>query len=338
MPSLCGPGQQEWLVRLDPDLPNVREAVEFALEAGRVRDVVELVWDVVVHYLVRDALDEPDAWLSRAQAWHDELDEVTRARLDAVHAGTRLLRGDHTDVHRKLEEPLLVFRRTGLDFEAAVALHHLGFVRFALDHDLPGALAALRESAALFASLGHDWGVSLAEAKLGSVLAAMGSFSEAEGHLAAALAHARRIASEAQEVQALVQLSLVQVVDDDWDAAVGTLRSCSALLRRGRYLTDTAMSLDAAAAVALHAGLPQLAVVAARASASTRDRLGVPPWPTWSTFVDAVHARAEEVTVPNDEPTPEPIDVLDAVLGGLGIGGLAARGSARDGERTPVRG
>jgi hypothetical protein len=51
-----------------------------------------------------------------------------------------------------------------------------------------------------------------------------------------------------------------------------------------------------------------------------------------------VHARAEEVTVPPDEPTQEPIDVLDAVLGGLGIGDLAARGSARDGERTPVRG
>ncbi|WP_280790808.1 hypothetical protein [Blastococcus sp. CT_GayMR19] len=44
------------------------------------------------------------------------------------------------------------------------------------------------------------------------------------------------------------------------------------------------------------------------------------------------------MTVPSEEPTQEPIDVLDAVLGGLGIGDLGARGSARGVERTPVRG
>jgi hypothetical protein len=234
--------------------------------------------------------------------------------LDAVHAGIRLLRGDHTDVHRMLEKPLQVFRREGLDFEAAVTLHHLGFVRFSQDHDLPGALAALRESVSLFASLGHDWGVSLAEAKQGSVLATMGAFDEARSHLAVALVHARRIASEPQEVQALVQLSLVQVADGDWDAAAGTLRSTSVLLRRGRYLTDTAMSLDAAAAVALHAQRPEPAGRAVTASAATRDRLHVTPWPTWSDFVTSVHARAGGVPGNLDESTPEPFDVLDAVL------------------------
>jgi predicted ATPase len=334
MPSLCGPGQREWLIRLDPDLPNFREAVEFALGAGRPRDVVELVWDIVVHYLVRDAPNEPDEWLARARAGHDELDEVTRARLDALYAGIRLLRGDHTDVHRTLEEPLLVFRREGLDFEAAVTLHHLGFVRFSQDDDLPGALAALRESASLFASLGHDWGVSLAEAKQGSVLATMGLLQEARGHLAAALEHARRIASEAQEVQALVQLSLVQVVDDDWDAAAGTLRSTSALLRRGHYLTDTAMSLDAAAAVALHAERPQLAVRAATASSATRDRLGLSPWPTWSDFVNSVHARTGRLPGPPDEPTAAPFDVLDTVLDELLGVDLATPEAARGTERT----
>ena len=325
-------------MRLDPDLPNIREAVEFALGAGRPRDVVELVWDVVVHYLVRDAADEPDDWLSRAQAWHDDLDDVTRARLDAVHAGIRLLRGDHTDVHRMLEEPLLVFRAQAMDFEAAVTLHHLGFVRFALDHDLPGALAALRESAALFGSLGHDWGVSLAEAKQGSVLAAMGSFDEARSHLTAALVHARRIASEAQEVQALVQLSLVQVVDGDWEAAAGTLRSNSVLLRHGHYLADTAMSLDAAAAVALHAERPRPAVLAATAAAATRNHLGVAPWPTWTDFVNSVQARAGEVPGPPEQSSLEPIDVLDAVLDELDGVDLAAGESARGRERTPVRG
>jgi predicted ATPase len=334
MPSLCGPGQREWLARLDPDLSNVREAADHALGAGRPREVVDLVWDILVHYLVRDALDEPDEWLSRARAWRDELDEVTRARLDASHAGIRLLRGDDTDVLRELEEPLQVFRREGLDFEAAVTLHHLGFVRFSQEHDLPGALAALRESATLFQKLGHDWGVSLAEAKQGSVLATMTLFDEARAHLAAALLHARRIESEAQEVQALVQLALVQVVDDDRAAALETLRSCSPFLRRGRYLADTAMSLDAAAAVALDAERHELAVVAAAAAAATRARVGVMPWPTWSRFVDSVHTCAGGVDDSLDDSTRKPIDVLDVVLDEL-LGRDPAAGELQTGEPPP---
>ncbi|MCV2491288.1 DUF4062 domain-containing protein [Geodermatophilus sp. YIM 151500] len=316
-PSLCGPGQREWLARLDPDLPNIREAVEHALRTGRPSEVVDLVWDVIVHYYVRDAVDEPDSWLTRAQAHRDGLDDVTRARLDALHAGTRIHHGDYTDVHRKLEEPLVVFRRHGMHFEAAVALHTLGFVLFSQDHDSTAALSALRESSSLFASVGHDWGVSLAEAKLGSVLATMGRREEARSHLATSLAFARRIACEPEELQALVQLTFLQIVDDDWRGALETLRASASPLHRGRYLADAAMALDAAAAIALQADRPELAHRAAAAADRTRDRLGVAPWPTWSALVSSVRDGLATTPARPAAADADPVAVLDDVLSGV---------------------
>jgi len=327
MPHLCGPRQAEWLARLDPDLPNIREAVDHAFDTERPREVVELVWDVIVHYLVRDATDEPRGWLERAQAWHDELDTVTQARLDAIHAAMRLHHGDYTAVHRGLADPIQVFRDHGLDFEVAVSLHQLGFVRFAIDHDMQGALDDLRESSALFASLGHDWGVSLAEAKQGSVLATLGRLDEARDHLAKALAHARRISCEPQEVTALVQLALVQVVDGDWPGAQETLRATCDRLRGGRYLTDGSMCLEAAAAVALHAERPDLAWAATAAATATRDRLGIAPWPTWTDFVDAVHEQAEAPEGTPEDPPGELFVVLDDVLVAVKPGVSAGAGA-----------
>jgi hypothetical protein len=53
-----------------------------------------LVRDIIVLHIVRNTPDEPDRWLAGAQTRHDS-DEVTRARLNALPAGIRLLRGDH---------------------------------------------------------------------------------------------------------------------------------------------------------------------------------------------------------------------------------------------------
>ncbi len=316
-PSLCGPGQREWLVRLDPDLPNIREAVDHALGTGRPAEVVDLAWDVIVHYYVRDAVAEPDSWMTRVRTRQEALDEITRARFDALHAGTRIHHGDYTDVHRRLEGPLAVFRRHRMHFEAAVTLHTLGFVRFSQDHDPSAALSDLRESSALFAAVGHDWGVSLAEAMLGSVLAASGRHAEARAHLATSLASARRIGCEPEEAQALIQLTFVHIVDGDWSGALASLRDSAIPLHRGRYLADAAMALDAVAAIALHADRTDLAQRATTAAERTRERLGVAPWPTWTELVTALHEDSRAAG-PCGAADADPFAVLDGVLASVG--------------------
>ena len=127
-PSLCGSGQREWVARLDAERPNLQEATSTALDTGQHAVVVEIAWDVIVLYFVRDAVDEPASWLRAVSAAEVVLDEVTTARLRTLLALTRVHQGDYERVLVELEEPLRVFRREHMNFEPA-ALHQLRFVR-----------------------------------------------------------------------------------------------------------------------------------------------------------------------------------------------------------------
>jgi predicted ATPase len=319
-PSLCGPGQREWLARLDPERANLREAVSWALDTERFADVVELTWDVIVHYFVRDAVEEPDSWLGRVMHHEPALDRITTAKLESIHALTRIHHGDYTDVHRRLEGPLEVFREHDMAFEAAVTLHQLGFVRFALDHDATGALAALAESAQLFDRLGHEWGVSLVEAMRGSLHAATGEFDTAREHLAVALDRARAIECEPQQVQALVQLALVEVAAGRADRALPCLQQSAGMLRSGRYLNDGATCLVAAAALAQGNGHLDLARRAVTVASDVRRRLGVTPWPTLARFISDVEGRVGVEPAAADDAGPDPFDVLDSLIDAVRTG------------------
>lgn len=290
-PFLCGPGQREWLTRIDPERANFRKAVAFALDAEDDEAVVELAWDVIVYYFVRDAVDEPDSWLAKVASAGRELSPVLNAKLHSLHALTRIHHGDYRDVQPRLVDALHTFRDHHMDFETAVVLHQLGFVHFALEDDVEQAIVSLEESSALFDGLAHDWGVSLAQAMLGSVFAASGDLAAAERCQREALARARAIDCEPQVVQALFQAAFVRLLDDRGDDALPFLDEASGLLRRGGYRTDASNCLDALAAIALQRGDAEAAVTAARVARQVRNRLGVSPWPTIQAFIDEVEAK-----------------------------------------------
>ena len=119
-------------------------------------------------------------------------------------------------------------------------------------------------------------------------------------------------------MQALIQLTFVQIVDSDCSGALRTLRESTRPLHRGHYLADAAMALDAAAAIALQADRSELAHRAAVAASRTRDRLGVAPWPTWSALVDSVHDGLGGTRAQPEAANADPFAVLDDVLAGVG--------------------
>ncbi|HEX6312802.1 MAG TPA: DUF4062 domain-containing protein [Acidimicrobiia bacterium] len=291
-PSLCGPGQREWVARLDPERPNLRYAVATALATSRYPDVVELAWDVVVFYFVRDAVDEPAGWLQAAVDAAPDLDDVTAAKLRSLHALTRIHQGRYAGVHADLEEPLEVFGRERMDFESAVALHQLGFVRYRLDRDVDAAIAALRESSRRFDDIGHDWGVALAEAMLGSVFAAEGELEAAEGCQLRSLARARGIDNEPQIVQAVQQLAFIRLLEQREAEAFELLEESAVLLRRQRLRTDATYCLDALALIALVGGDAATAADAVGVAAAERARLAVAPWPSLEPAISRVVGAA----------------------------------------------
>jgi len=324
-PHLCGPGQREWVERIGTERANMARAVANAFELGELGEVVELTWDLVVFYFVRDAVDEPDAWLREVDRRREALDEVTTAKQRCLLALTRIHHGDYTDVHDALLEPLRVFRARGMRFEAAVALHQLGFVRFQVDGDLDAAAEALRESSSLFVDLDHDWGVSLVEAMLGSLHAAAGDLTAAEACQERALAHARRIESDQQVAQALDQLALIRLLQERYDEALQLLAQSAPILRQGGFRTEAANALDALAVIAHQEGATHLARSAVTAAAAERQRLGVEPWPTLRPFIERIRRwtgddHAPEPGVASDPAVSEAsvFDTLDRTLGTIG--------------------
>jgi hypothetical protein len=173
-------------------------------------------------------------------------------------------------------------------FECAVVLHQIGFVRFALDDDPDGAVEALEESSRIFDRIGHDWGVGLAESMLGSLHAATGDLVAARRHQTRSLDRARRIASDQQEAQALGQLALVALLEEEYEEALGHVVEAAPLLQRGHLRTDCANALDAIAVVAHQWGDRDTAAAAVHAAHAERSRLGIQPWPTLLPFIDRI--------------------------------------------------
>ena len=322
-PHLCGPLQREWVERMDPERPNLRAAVDGALRRGDHVRVIELTWHVIVLYFVRDAVDEPDGWLRRVAEAEVALDDVADAKLRTLLVLTRIYHGDYRGASDVLERALRVFRAEHMEFEAAVALHQLGFVRFRDDNDPWGAVSALEESAASFARIDHDWGVGLAEAMLASVFAAIGDLPRAEASGQRALDRARFIDSDQQTVQALGQLALVRLLEEQYEEAFRLVVESARTLRHARYRVDTANALDVLAVVLHRQGKNESAAMATAVASADRSRLHIEPWPTNQRFIDRVRQwvreSVSEARLCDIEARAEKRDPFDALAEGLAI-------------------
>jgi predicted ATPase len=314
-PFLCGPGQKRWAARFDPERANLRTAVQTALLLHQPEAVIELVWDVIVFYYIRDAIEEPEAWMTQVAQSYPYLDEVRQAKLDSLQALVRIGRGDYTDAKQQLHNALAVFDSREMPFEAAVTWKEIANVRYFADRDVDATIEALETSSRLFHEVDHDWGVALSETMLGTVLAVGGDLEPAEAHLRSALVHATRIDNEPLMAQALQQLAVIRLFAGARREAIELINRASELLHAGRYQSHAAQGLDAVAAIALDEGDPATAARALAGAEATRERLGVAVWPTVRPFLDELLRRArsplDESELSRIQAESERIDVFD---------------------------
>jgi predicted ATPase len=320
-PHLCGPGQREWALRVDPERANLRAAVATALEHEDDAAVIELVWDVYVYYWIRDAVEEPESWMAAVAAGGRPLDELQQAKLRSLQTLTRISRGDYTDAREHLTSALEVFRARGMDFEAAVTLKEVANVAYVLDRDPAAAAAALRESSELFEKVHHDWGVALIETMLGTVLAVSGDLDAAERHHRRSLERASLIGNEPIMVQALHQLALVRVLAGRHDEATAFLDDAAPRVRHAELRSAATYCLDVIAALALERGDAATAADALAVANRVRDVLRTPVWPTMESFVAELSRRTraalgEEAAfeAPEAVPDGDPFTALDRGL------------------------
>jgi hypothetical protein len=140
---LCGAGQREWAARVDPEPANLRAVADTALDIEDDEAVIELVWSFIVLYFIRDAVHEPESWMERVVEAGRPLGDLSKAKLGTLLTLMRIFRGEYTGARESLESSLGVFLAHGMDFEAAVALKELGWVRYVLDEDAQAAMTSL---------------------------------------------------------------------------------------------------------------------------------------------------------------------------------------------------
>lgn len=291
-PYLCGPHQRQWAARFDAERANMRAAVATGLETGQYSTVLRLTWDTFVYYYIRDAFEEPRAWILAVAEHHDAFDAVDSALLDVGLVIVGALPDDQ-DPAAVLAAASGVFDAHSLALEAAVTSHYLGLHRWQ-EGDVDGATAALEDSSRRYAAIDHDWGVAAVEANLGAVRAALGDRRLAVAGHRRSLEHSRRIDNRPQMAQALQGLGLVAALDGRVDEAVAAVDEAADIALSDRSATSASYCLETLGAIAAATGDHRLATRVLAAATSARERLGVPVWTAASDVVAPVEADARQ--------------------------------------------
>jgi non-specific serine/threonine protein kinase len=268
-PQLTGPEQAAWLARLDVEHDNLRAALAWLVEQGRIEEEMRLAGALHRFWLVRGYCTEGRRWL-----------EVGLARsVDPAPALWRLGEianelGEHERATLLLEEALSLFQALGDEAGSARALNQLGVAAWwqgeyqravafaeeglrlatALDDrreralllttlgtiathqgDFSGARARLEEALALHRARGDRHGALHALTNLGYDATLRGDLGEAEAMFEEVLATARELGMKSYIANALENLGNVDTLRGDLARAAVRLRE-SLLL--GRELSD----------------------------------------------------------------------------------------------------
>jgi predicted ATPase len=161
--NLYGADRGQWLDRLEIDLDNFRDALEWAVESGDARKAMDLGAAFWRFWQMRGHLHEGRRRLAAALAM-SESQAFPKERLAALEAagGLAYWQADMDDAQRLYDECLALTRPLGDERALANALYNAAFPRTvtATGGELEEARPMYAEALALFRKLGDDEGVA----------------------------------------------------------------------------------------------------------------------------------------------------------------------------------
>ncbi|HEY1013275.1 MAG TPA: tetratricopeptide repeat protein, partial [Herpetosiphonaceae bacterium] len=250
--ALRGPQEAAWLGRLAAELDNLRAALGWSLEHGKLDLAHRLAGALWRFWMLRGSVSEGRRWLERTLAFAFEADQPLRAK--ALHAAGALatLQSDYDQAVFYFNQSLAV--RRALDDAAGVAntVQNLGVVSFHRT-DYAQAEAFLTEALALYRELGNKLGIAAARTNLGMVVQDLGDYERAAACYDEALAIQRQLGNRAGEANLLAMLGTVAQEQEQYAAARPLLEEALALHRELGVPTITT-PLDSMGMVALVAG------------------------------------------------------------------------------------
>ena len=204
-PLLLGPGQFEVLGQIDADLDNVRLALTWLLEQGRVEDELELARALYRYWVVRGHCTEARRWLESAWSQTAGLARERQARALLALGGVALEEGQLEGARRALEQALADFRALHDEARVGQVLNRLGSIAWrqgAYERAITYDEAALRIATAV----GDPRERADALVNLGIVATHQGDFEVARERFAEAVRLNRAVGDQNAVLHALINL------------------------------------------------------------------------------------------------------------------------------------
>lgn len=271
-----GPGQEDWLDRLEAELGNLRAALGWSVGSGEARDaevglrLSGALWRLC--YL-RGHYGQGRAWLEAALASGASPSGGPRARALTGAGVLALLQCEYGRAERRLQEALALCEGLGDRRGEASALQALGSV--SRERGLYGQAEAYHErSLALWRGLDDEYEVARSFNYLGFAAWLQGEHGRAEELCARTLATFRRLGDAEGVVWALINLGSAALYSGDPARATTLLEESLSASRQAGYREGVAWSLNLLGVAAHRRGEHDRAEAGLRESLKVHRELG----------------------------------------------------------------
>jgi predicted ATPase/class 3 adenylate cyclase len=281
-PRLRGPGQAEWLPRVDEEHENLRAAMAWSLEA-RPEVALRLGAALWRYWWTRSHLREGRAWLERLRPI--ALTTADEASVRVLSGAGALARdqGDWEFAALVSEEAVEVARSLGDPVQVAGSTHNLAIVLHVSGNDLERARTLFLEALQTRREIGDLVGVAQTLNGLSGVALAEGDIPEARRFVSESLAVARELGDKESTASSLLNLAFLALEEDDAEIDVGwtsaALRESLELMRELGSPIGMCSCLESLAVPERLVGNHDHATRLLAAAARVREEIGAPLQP-----------------------------------------------------------
>jgi predicted ATPase/DNA-binding CsgD family transcriptional regulator len=158
-PYLWGAAEAVSLARLDLDGDNLRAALQWSLENGRIEENLRLATKLAWYWYVRAHLHEGRHWLEQALAASGALSASFRASALSFAGALAVQQGDQAGATALLKQAIALYSEPGCIIPAGWSMVNLGLLAL-YANDYSRAEKLLDQSMALFTELGDQAGIA----------------------------------------------------------------------------------------------------------------------------------------------------------------------------------
>ncbi len=240
--GMTGPEQAEWADRLHREYPNLRAAMAWAMDAGRVAEAGRICAGLWRYWRNGEHLAQGREWLDRVLAYRADLPGPLAATLLYAAGVLAITQGDADAAAVHGTEALRLAESNGDRPAAAQARNTLGIAALIVGDDAAAA-EHFRYGLAVWRELGQPEGTAIALGNLAKAALRRGAVAEAAGHVDECLALERAAGNRRGVLLGLECLAEIRLAQHDPRAARQTAAEALDLARALGDVFGEAMAL-----------------------------------------------------------------------------------------------